>query len=88
MKRTLAKTTRVVDRALLFLHVPSIPDLLNPFGFHFLYGLGGEDPEALKLVKALCGFAHNFAREPGCGVVARGYLIGGCCHVMRIFGVL
>ncbi|KOM44957.1 hypothetical protein LR48_Vigan06g026300 [Vigna angularis] len=70
VKRTLAKTTRVVDRALPWLRVPSIPDLFRPFGFHFMYGLGGEGPDAAKMVKALCGFAHNLAMEKGCRVVA------------------
>ncbi|KAK4262390.1 hypothetical protein QN277_027956 [Acacia crassicarpa] len=70
VKRTLAKTTRIVDRALPFLRLPSIPNFFRPFGFHFLYGLGGEGPEAVKMVKALCGFAHNLAKEHGCGVVA------------------
>ncbi|GFP78909.1 probable n-acetyltransferase hls1 [Phtheirospermum japonicum] len=40
------------------------------FGFHFLYGLGGDGPNAGKYVRALCGLAHNLARERGCGVVA------------------
>ncbi|KAJ1414534.1 GNAT domain [Sesbania bispinosa] len=70
VKQTLAKTTRVVDRALPWLRLPSVPDIFRPFGFHFLYGLGGEGPEAAKMVKALCGFAHNLAMEQGCGVVA------------------
>ncbi|TKY70649.1 N-acetyltransferase HLS [Spatholobus suberectus] len=70
VKRTLAKTTRVVDRALPWLRLPSIPDLFRPFGFHFMYGLGGEGPEAVKMVKALCGFAHNLAMDKGCRVVA------------------
>lgn len=42
VKRALAKTTRVLDRVLPFLKVPSFPDLFRPFGVHFLYGLGGE----------------------------------------------
>ncbi|XP_061338951.1 probable N-acetyltransferase HLS1 [Gastrolobium bilobum] len=70
VKRTLAKTSRVVDRALPWLRLPSIPDLFRPFGFHFMYGLGGEGPEAVKMVKALCEFVHNLAKESGCGVVA------------------
>lgn len=69
VKRTLAKTTRMVDRALPFLRLPSIPNVFRPFGFHFMYGLGGEGPEAAKMVKALCGHAHNLAKERGCGVV-------------------
>ncbi|KAM1073802.1 hypothetical protein ACFX2B_018619 [Malus domestica] len=70
VKRTLAKTTRLVDRALPWMRLPSVPDIFRPFGVHFLYGLGGEGPRAAKLVKALCGHAHNLAKERGCGVVA------------------
>ncbi|KAB2617738.1 N-acetyltransferase HLS1 [Pyrus ussuriensis x Pyrus communis] len=70
VKRTLAKTTRLVDRALPWMRLPSVPDIFRPFGVHFLYGLGGEGPRAAKFVKALCGHAHNLAKERGCGVVA------------------
>jgi hypothetical protein len=52
------------------LKLPSVPNLFRPFGFHFLYGIGGEGPKKVKMVKALCGFAHNLAMECGCGVVA------------------
>ncbi|KAI5439423.1 probable N-acetyltransferase HLS1-like [Lathyrus oleraceus] len=70
VKRAFAKTTRVLDRAFPWLKMPSVPDLFRPFGFHFLYGLGGEGPKVVKMVRALCGFAHNIAMEYGCGVVA------------------
>ncbi|KAI5325205.1 hypothetical protein L3X38_034279 [Prunus dulcis] len=70
VRRTLAKTTRIVDRALPWLRLPSVPELFRPFGFHFLYGLGGSGPRSEKFVKALCGHAHNLAKERGCGVVA------------------
>ncbi|KAG4987740.1 hypothetical protein AAZX31_11G047700 [Glycine max] len=70
LKRTLAKTSRLVDRALPWLRLPSMPDLFRPFGFQFMYGLGGEGPEGVKMVKALCGFVHNLAMEKGCSVVA------------------
>ncbi|PON66746.1 FkbH domain containing protein [Parasponia andersonii] len=70
VKRTLARTTRFLDRALPWLRLPSVPEVFKPFGLHFLYGLGGEGPRAVKLVKALCGHAHNLAKERGCGVVA------------------
>ncbi|GAV58706.1 Acetyltransf_1 domain-containing protein [Cephalotus follicularis] len=70
VRRTLAKTTRVVDKALPFLKLPSVPEVFRPFGFHFLYGVGGEGPRADKMVKALCRHAHNFAKESGCSVVA------------------
>ncbi|KAI3451936.1 hypothetical protein Pfo_008601 [Paulownia fortunei] len=70
VRKALAKTTRVVDRAFPWLHLPSVPEVFRPFGFHFLYGLGGEGPNAVKLIKSLCGLAHNLAKERGCGVVA------------------
>lgn len=70
VKRTLAKTTRIVDRVLPWLKIPSIPELFKPFGLHFLYGLGGEGARAVKFVKALCNYAHNLAKDRGCSVVA------------------
>ncbi|CAO2828183.1 unnamed protein product [Amaranthus hypochondriacus] len=66
----LAKTSRVVDRFLPFLKIPSFPEVFKPFGLLFLYGLGGEGPQAVKFMKGLCGFAHNLAQEKGCSVVA------------------
>ncbi|XP_052205512.1 probable N-acetyltransferase HLS1 [Diospyros lotus] len=70
VKRGLAKITRMLDRAFPWLHVPSVPDLFQPFGFHFLYGLCGEGPLATKYIKALCGYAHNLAKDFDCQVVA------------------
>ncbi|XP_043804491.1 probable N-acetyltransferase HLS1-like isoform X2 [Manihot esculenta] len=70
VKRTFATTTRMVDKALPFLRLPSVPEVFRPFGLHFLYGLGGEGPRAVKMIKALCAYAHNLAKESGCGVVA------------------
>ncbi|XP_010547548.1 PREDICTED: probable N-acetyltransferase HLS1 [Tarenaya hassleriana] len=69
-KRTLAKTTRLVDGALPFLKIPSFPDVFRPFSMHFLYGIGGEGPRAAEMVEALCSHAHNLARKCGCAVVA------------------
>lgn len=68
--RSLCKTTRLLDRALPFLKLPSIPNFFRPFGVHFLYGIGGEGPRAAAMVRALCGHAHNLARSHGCGAVA------------------
>ncbi|GAA0171482.1 acyltransferase [Lithospermum erythrorhizon] len=70
LRRLFAKTTRLVDRAFPALQLPSVPDVFRPFGLHFLYGLGGKGPLAVNFMKALCGFAHNFAKQHGCGVVA------------------
>ncbi|GER28875.1 acyl-CoA N-acyltransferases super family protein [Striga asiatica] len=69
VKKALARATRVVDRAFPWLGLPSVPEVFRPFGLHFLYGLGGEGPDAVGYVRALCGVAHNLARERGCGVV-------------------
>uniref|UniRef100_A0A6N2KXS8 N-acetyltransferase domain-containing protein n=1 Tax=Salix viminalis TaxID=40686 RepID=A0A6N2KXS8_SALVM len=69
LKRTFAKTTRAVDRALPFLRLPSVPAVFRPFGLYFMYGLGGEGPRAAKMMKALCGHVHNLGKESRCGVV-------------------
>ncbi|EXB80038.1 hypothetical protein L484_003680 [Morus notabilis] len=69
-RRLAAKTTRVVDGALPWLRIPSVPDVFRPFGMLVMYGLGGEGPRAERMVKALCGHAHNVAKELRCGVVA------------------
>ncbi|XP_057964380.1 probable N-acetyltransferase HLS1 [Malania oleifera] len=68
-RRMAVKATRVVDTALPWLKIPSLPDVFRPFGLHFLYGVGGEGPRAGRMVKALCAHAHNLARGSGCGVV-------------------
>ncbi|KAM7251795.1 hypothetical protein ACFE04_023678 [Oxalis oulophora] len=71
IQRAFAKTTRILDKLLPFLKLPSVPEVFKPFGLHFWYGLGGEGPRAVELVKALCAHAHNMARESrGCSVVA------------------
>ncbi|KAK9678473.1 hypothetical protein RND81_11G213800 [Saponaria officinalis] len=70
MGKGLAKTSRIMDRVFPFLKIPSFPELFRPFGIHFLYGLGGEGPKAIEMVKSLCGFAHNLAQQHGCSVVA------------------
>ncbi|XP_042029378.1 probable N-acetyltransferase HLS1 isoform X1 [Salvia splendens] len=70
VRRALVKATRALDRAFPWLRLPSVPQVFRPFGFHFLYGLGGEGPNAVKMIRALCEWAHNLAKEGGCGVVA------------------
>ncbi|GMH24052.1 hypothetical protein Nepgr_025895 [Nepenthes gracilis] len=70
VRRGLAKVSRFMDRAFPWLRIPSVPDVFGPFGLHFLYGLGGEGPQAVKLMRALCGSAHNVAKQHGCGVLA------------------
>ncbi|KAL5713643.1 hypothetical protein ACHQM5_015699 [Ranunculus cassubicifolius] len=69
-KRALAKTSRVMDGLFPWMGIPSVPNMFRPFGSHFLYGVGGNGPQAVKFTKALCGFAHNLARKHGCSMVA------------------
>ncbi|KAG2327193.1 hypothetical protein Bca4012_036187 [Brassica carinata] len=80
LKRTLAKTTRVLDGALPFLKIPSFPNLFKPFAMHFMYGIGGEGPRAAEMVEALCSHAHNVAKKSGCAVVAAEV---GSCEPLR-----
>ena len=68
-RRLAAKATRMVDKALPWLRIPSVPDVFRPFGLLFLYGLGGQGQQADKMANVLCGRAHNIAKELGCGVV-------------------
>lgn len=69
--RALAWATRAVDRALPWLRLPSVPELFRPFGLHVMYGLGGDGPDKVKMIRALFAFAHNLATEySGCEVVA------------------
>ncbi|KAJ3669847.1 hypothetical protein LUZ60_010171 [Juncus effusus] len=68
--RALAQTSRFIDRVLPWLKIPSFPNLFRPFGFYFLYGLGGAGQAAQHLMRALCAHAHNLAREGGCSLVA------------------
>ncbi|XP_022679609.1 probable N-acetyltransferase HLS1 [Setaria italica] len=70
--RAAARATRAADRALSpwLLRVPSVPNLFEPFGMHFLYGLGGAGADAPRMGRALCRHAHNVARAAGARVVA------------------
>ncbi|KAI4324835.1 hypothetical protein MLD38_030287 [Melastoma candidum] len=68
--RVLVSAGRALDRALPFLGLPSFPEIFRPFGGHFVYGLGGEGPDAAGMVRALFRVTHNLARRHGCEVVA------------------
>ncbi|XP_020580193.1 probable N-acetyltransferase HLS1 [Phalaenopsis equestris] len=70
LRRVLAWTTRVLDRSVPWLRIPSFPNIFRPFGGYFLYGLGGEGPSSASLMRVLCSHAHNMARAGGCGIVA------------------
>ncbi|KAJ6702332.1 hypothetical protein OIU74_013478 [Salix koriyanagi] len=63
--------TRLLDAWMPWLRLPSFPDVFRQFGVYFLYGLHMEGKNASRLMKALCAFAHNMARDDGgCGAVA------------------
>ncbi|OEL13035.1 putative N-acetyltransferase HLS1-like [Dichanthelium oligosanthes] len=80
--RAAARATRAADRALSpwLLRVPSVPNLFEPFGMHFLYGLGGAGGDAPRMARALCRHAHNLARRAGARVVATEV---GACDPLR-----
>lgn len=62
--------TRLLDACLPWLRLPSFPDVFRQFGVHVLYGLHMEGQHASRLMKSLCAFAHNLARDDvACGAV-------------------
>uniref|UniRef100_A0A2P2P963 Uncharacterized protein n=1 Tax=Rhizophora mucronata TaxID=61149 RepID=A0A2P2P963_RHIMU len=62
--------TRSLDACMPWLRLPSFPDVFRQFGCYVLYGLHMEGKIATRLLKALCAFAHNMARDDdGCGVL-------------------
>ncbi|CAN6573104.1 unnamed protein product [Malus baccata var. baccata] len=61
---------RVLDAWLPWLRLPSFPNVFKQFGVHFMYGLHMEGKNGKWLMKALCNFVHNMAREDdGCAAV-------------------
>lgn len=72
-----AKGSRVVERLLPCIKVPTIPDFFKPFGFYFMYGVHGEGPLSGAMVKTLCNYVHNMARKTkDCKVTVTE--VGGC----------
>ncbi|KAL6647676.1 hypothetical protein ACP70R_015113 [Stipagrostis hirtigluma subsp. patula] len=78
--RAAARATRAADRAAPWLRIPSVPNLFEPFGMHFIYGLGGAGAAAPRMARALCRHAHNVARRAGARVVATEV---GACDPLR-----
>lgn len=74
--RVLAATSRILDSALPWLNIPSVPDVFHSFGVVFLYGVHAEGPKGGELMNHLCRFAHNIAKEKGCRIIATE--VGGC----------
>ncbi|MQM11352.1 hypothetical protein Taro_044258 [Colocasia esculenta] len=76
------KASSLLDRFLLCLGIPGLPDLSNPFGFYFMYGIHGEGPYAGPLVRALCRYVHNMASLANdCKVVVAEV---GACDALRL----
>lgn len=62
--------TRILDSWMPCLKLPSFPDVFKPFGVYFLYGLHMEGKNGRLLMRSLCAFVHNMARDDGgCGAV-------------------
>ncbi|WJX37233.1 hypothetical protein P8452_25015 [Trifolium repens] len=57
------KSWCLIDKIFPCLKLPTLPDFFNPFGFYFMYGVYHEGPFSGKLVRALCKFVHNMAKE-------------------------
>ncbi|XP_022865805.1 probable N-acetyltransferase HLS1 [Olea europaea var. sylvestris] len=55
--------SRVIDALMPWLKFPSLPNILGNFGFYFLYGLHMEGKDGSNLMKSLCAFAHDIARD-------------------------
>jgi len=62
--------TRLLDEWMPWLRLPSFPDVFRPFGVYFVYGLHMEGKCGAQLMKCLCSFVHNMARDGGgCGAI-------------------
>ncbi|KAJ9568225.1 hypothetical protein OSB04_004191 [Centaurea solstitialis] len=57
--------SRVLDALMPCLRLPSVPNFFKQFGVYFLYGLHMKGYGASRLMKSLCGLAHNMARNDG-----------------------
>ncbi|KAL2629823.1 hypothetical protein R1flu_014509 [Riccia fluitans] len=68
-KRTGALLSRCVDKMLPWCKIPSFPDIFNPFGVQFMFGLHAEGPRGPDLFRSLCRHAHNVSRKDGCQVL-------------------
>ncbi|XP_057514703.1 probable N-acetyltransferase HLS1 [Actinidia eriantha] len=70
LTRACCAGSRVLDNLMPWLNIPSIPNFFRPFGVYLLFGLFMEGKGASLLMKSLCAFAHNMARDDdGCGAV-------------------
>ncbi|CAI9107018.1 OLC1v1006283C1 [Oldenlandia corymbosa var. corymbosa] len=59
-----------------------VPDLENPFGFLFMYGIYNEGPKSGKLIRALCKMVHNLAKETDDCIKAVVTEVGGRDKIM------
>lgn len=62
--------TRLLDECMPWLRLPSFPNVFRPFGIYLMYGLHMKGKCGKQLMKSLCGFVHNMARDDGgCGAI-------------------
>ncbi|XP_054785344.1 probable N-acetyltransferase HLS1 isoform X2 [Prosopis cineraria] len=70
LAQALCAGTRLLDSCVPCLKLPSFPDVFKPFGVYFLYGLHMEGKNGRFLMRSLCEFVHNMARDDaGCEAV-------------------
>ncbi|KAK4488884.1 hypothetical protein RD792_004674 [Penstemon davidsonii] len=63
LKHVACLGTRVLDAMVPWLNIPSIPNVFKNFGFYFLFAPHMEGKQGSRLMKSLCKFAHNLARD-------------------------
>ncbi|PIN08443.1 hypothetical protein CDL12_18985 [Handroanthus impetiginosus] len=62
--------TMVLDAMVPWLKIPSFPNVFKNFGYYFIYGLHMEGNDGARLMRSLCNFVHNMARnDADCKVV-------------------
>ncbi|KAM6602368.1 hypothetical protein CsatA_021977 [Cannabis sativa] len=70
LKYACCEGSRVLDAWMPWLRLPSFPDVFRQFGVYFMYGLHMEGKQGVRLMRSLCTFAYNMARDDGgCGAV-------------------
>ncbi|PNY04515.1 hypothetical protein L195_g000939 [Trifolium pratense] len=59
-----------ISTSIAVLRLPPRLARLTPFGIYLMYGLQMEGKFGKQLMKSLCGFVHNMARDDGgCGAI-------------------
>ncbi|KAG5515080.1 hypothetical protein RHGRI_036202 [Rhododendron griersonianum] len=76
--------SRLVDRLFPWFKSGEVfPDLSDPFGFYFMYGVHREGPRSGNMVRTLCKFVHNMASKSGGGCKVIVTEVGGTGEELR-----